>query len=112
MLNLFKRKPSDRAIKKFWKEFCGRADLYADILRSEPEDSEDYIWLLEKVGKSLKLCCLDTTVGYDFRFDAMRDPVRFVFLHKNDEYLKQVGERMLALYPAELSEKIAFAVAE
>ena len=58
MLNLFKRKPSDRAIKKFWKEFCGRADLYADILRSEPEDSEDYLWLLEKVGKSLKLCCL------------------------------------------------------
>lgn len=109
---LFAKKPNDKAIRKFWKEFEERIDLYADILENEAEDSEDFDWLRQKIGKSLKLCCLDSTVGYDYRLETSRSPVRLVFLHKNNDYLKAVGGRMLALYPEHLANKIAFAVAE
>ena len=34
---LFKKKPKDKAIIKFWQEFESRADLYADILAQDAE---------------------------------------------------------------------------
>ncbi len=109
---LFKRKPNDKAIKKFWKDFEARADLYLNILESEEQDSEDYLWLESIVRKSLKPCVLDTKVGCDFRFDTNRDPKRFVFLHMNDAYLREVGEKMKEYYPQSLLGKIEFAVEE
>ncbi|HIY97071.1 MAG TPA: hypothetical protein H9729_05225 [Candidatus Borkfalkia excrementigallinarum] len=109
---LFKKKPKDKAIIKFWQEFESRADLYADILAQDAEDSDDFIWMKTLVGKGLKLCCIDSTVGYEFEFEASRDPVRLVFHHMNDEYLKQVGQKLEEYYPSTLSEKIGFAVAE
>ena len=109
---LFKQKANDKAVIKFWKEFEGRAELYADILAEGDEDSEDYIWMKGLVGKSLKLCCLDTRCGYDFAFDTSRDPARLVFHHMNDNYLKQVGELLSKYYPSSLASTIGFAVAE
>ncbi len=109
---LFKKKANDKAVIKFWKEFEGRAELYADILAEGNEESEDYLWMTALVGKALKLCCLDTTCGYDFGFDTSRDPARLIFHHMNDEYLKQVGALLEKYYPASLSGTIGFAVAE
>lgn len=109
---LFKKKPNDKAIKKFWAEFESFSDLFADILQKEEEDGEDYLWMQGMVRKSLKLCVLDSSVGFDYCFERNRDPVRFVFFTKGDAYLRAVGERMLALYPQSLSQKIQFAVEE
>ena len=109
---LFKKKASDKAVIKFWKEFESRAELYADILADGDEDSEDYLWMKGLVGKALKMCCLDTTCGYDFSFDTPRDPAQLVFHHMNDAYLKQVGELLAKYYPVSIKSKIGFAVAE
>ena len=109
---LFKQKVNDKAVIKFWKEFEERADLYADILAEGDEDSDDYIWMKGLVGKSLKMCCLDTRCGYDFAFDTSRDPVRLVFHHMNDNYLMRVGELLAKYYPSSLANTIGFAVAE
>ena len=109
---LFKKKPNDKAIKKFWAEFESLSDLFADILQKEEEDGEDYVWMQGMVRKSLKLCVLDSTVGFDFGFERNRDPVRFVFYTKGDAYLRAVGERMNELYPRALTQKIQFTVEE
>ena len=109
---LFKKKANDKAVIRFWKEFSERADLYADILKDGDAESEDYIWMKGLVGKALKLCCLDTTCGYDFDFDISRDPARLIFHHMNDAYLKEVGDMLAKYYPSELSKTIGFAVAE
>ncbi len=107
----FAKKPNEKAVKQFWKELEARADLYLDILEREPEDGEDYVWMMNLVRKSLRLCCLDASIGFSFRFENNRDPVRFVFVHNRDEYLKQVAERLQANYPPALAGKIDFAFA-
>ncbi len=109
---LFPKKANEKAIKKFWKEFEERADLYANILQDDETDSDDYLWMMGMVRKSLKMCCLDTTVGYDFTFEKHREPPRLVFFNKNDDYLRSVGEKLLQYYPASLKNVIAFTVAE
>ena len=108
----FKKKPNEKAIRKFWKDFEDRSDLCLNILENEPEDGEDYLWMMSLLRSSLKPCVLDTTVGCSFRFDKNRDPKRFVFMHMNDEYLRAVGEKMKELYPQSLAGKIEFAVEE
>ena len=108
----FKKKPNEKAIRKFWKDFEARSDLYLNILENEAEDGDDYLWMMSLIRTSLKPCVLDTTVGCDFRFDRNRDPMRFVFLHMNDEYLRAVGEKMKEFYPQSLAGKIEFAVEE
>ena len=109
---LFKKKADEKAVIKFWKEFESRAELYANILADGDEDSEDYLWMKGLVGNALKMCCLVRTCGYDFGFDTSRDPVRLVFHHMNDDYLKQVGELLAKHYPSSLANTIGFAVAE
>ncbi len=109
---LFKKKPNERAIRAFWKTFEERAELYCDILNNEAEDSEDYVWMMGMIYKSLKPCVLDTTVGCSVRFDRQRDPKRLIFLHMNDAYLRAVGEKMRENYPQSLAGKIEFAVEE
>ena len=108
----FPKKPKDKYIKKFWKDFFAHADLFLNILQDNDAESDDYMWMESLVRRWLKMCCLDSTVGYDFKFDTRREPPRLMFLHKNDGYLKQVGERLAALYPQELTGKIDFVVAE
>lgn len=108
----FPKKPKDKQIKRFWKDFSERADLFVNILQDNDAESDDFIWMDSLVRRWLKLCCLDSTVGYDFRFEPNREPPRFIFLHKNDGYLKQVGERLAALYPQELNGKIDFIAVE
>lgn len=108
----FEKKPKEKYILAFWKEMEERADLYADILAEGDEDSEDYLWMKGLVGKALKLCCIDTTCGYEFEFDTARDPARLVFHHMNDAYLQQVGQLLEKDYPSTLSAKIGFTVAE
>ena len=109
---LFKKHPREKDFVRFWKDFESRSGLYLDILAKDDEDSDDYMWMESLVRRWLKMCCLDSTVGYDFKFDTRREPPRLMFLHKNDGYLKQVGERLAALYPQELTGKIDFVVAE
>ena len=108
----FKKKPNEKAIRKFWKDFEARSDLYMNILENETEDGDDYLWMMSLIRASLKPCVLDTTVGCDFRFDRNRDPMRFVLLHMNDAHLRAVGEKMKELYPQSLAGKIEFAVEE
>ena len=64
------------------------------------------------VRKSLKLCVLDSSVGFAFHFERNRDPVRLVFSTKGDDYLRAVGEKLTEYYPQSLSDKIQFAVEE
>ena len=44
---LFKRKPNDKAIKKFWKDFEARADLYLNIFCKKSDTAKQYVqqWL-------------------------------------------------------------------
>ena len=86
---LFAKKPKEKAVVKFWKEFESRAELYADILAEGDEESEDFLWLNGLVGKALKLCCL-------------------VFHHMEDGYLRQVAALLQAHYPPSLEGCIGF----
>lgn len=107
-----KKKAKEKPVRNFWKDFEERIDLYLNIISGDEEDSDDYLWMLGLIRKGLKMCCLDSTVGFDFRIEKGRDPIRFVFVHGNDAYLKDVGALLEANYPASLSGKIQFAAAE
>ncbi len=109
---LFPKKVKDKYIQRFWRDFSDRAELFVNILQNDERDSEDFIWMQNLVGKSLKLCCLDSAVGYDFSFETQREPVRLVFYHKNDDYLKKVGEKLAQFYPENLKGVVDFTVAE
>lgn len=108
----FPRKVKEKSIKRFWTDFSEHADLFLNIMQNDEPDSEDYLWMQTLIGKWLKLCCLDSTVGYEFLLDSRRDPPRFVFFEKQDEYLRQVGEKLTEFYPDTLKGKIDFIVAE
>lgn len=105
---LFAKKPKEKAVVKFWKEFESRAELYADILAEGDEESEDFLWLNGLVGKALKLCCLDSEVGMRFAFDLQAAPPRLVFHHMEDGYLRQVAALLQAHYPPSLEGRIGF----
>lgn len=107
---LFAKKPKEKTIQKFWKEFEDRAELYADILAEGDEESEDFLWMRGLVGKALKLCCIDSDVGYSFGFDLQRDPVCLVFHHLDDEYLKQVAALLQKHYPPSLEGTVGLIV--
>ena len=51
-------------------------------------------------------------LGFDFGFETGRDPIRFVFRHCGDDFLKKAGEKLTEYYPKALSGKIDFIVAE
>ena len=107
-----KKKAKEKPVIAFWKEFEERSDLYLNIIKDDEEDSDDYLWMLGLIRSGLKPCCIDTSVGMEFRIEKGRDPVRLVFLHMNDDYLRLVGDLLEAHYPQSLAGKIEFAVAE
>ncbi len=109
---LFPKKIRDKDVQKFWKEFEERADLYLTILKEDEEDSEDREWMDVLIKKCLGRVCVDADAPFGFGFEAGRDPVRFVFRHCGDEFLKKVGEKLVEFYPKTLAGKIDFIVAE
>ena len=109
---LFPKKIKDKDVQKFWKEFEERADLYLTILKEDGEDSEDREWLETLVRKGLNRCCIDSDTPVDFAFETERDPVRLVFRHCGDDFLKKAGEKLQEFYPSSLAGKIDFIVAE
>ncbi len=109
---LFPKKIRDKDVQKFWKEFEERADLYLTILKEDEEDSEDRVWLETLVKKGLGRICIDADSAFDFGFETGRDPIRFVFRHCGDDFLKKAGEKLTEYYPKALSGKIDFIVAE
>lgn len=108
----FPKKVKDKDVQKFWKEFAERADLYLTILKEDGQDSEDREWVETLVRKGLNRCCIDSDVRFGFEFECERDPIRLVFRHQGDDFLKKVGEKLTLFYPASLAGKIDFLVAE
>ena len=106
------KKVKDKPILAFWKDFEARADLFVDILANEEEDSEDFIWLEGMMLVALKRCAPSAEAEFGFYFERQRDPMLLVFDSRGDAYLRAVGERLAALYPAALCERIRFAVSE
>ena len=109
---LFPKKIRDKDVQRFWKEFEERADLYLTILAEDGEDSEDRDWMKLLIRKGLNRVCIDADTSFDFGFETERDPVRFVFRHCGDDFLKKAGEKLKEFYPAQLAGKIDFIVAE
>lgn len=108
----FPKKPKDKYIRKFWEDFSAHSDLFLNILQEGDPESEDFLWMDSLVRRWMKMCCIDSDAGYDFRFDIRREPPRLLFFHKKNEYLQKVGARMAELFPQELQGKIDFVVAE
>ncbi len=109
---LFKKKVKDKPVIKFWKEFEERSEFYFDVIANDNEDDEDYIFVTRCIKEGLRLCCIDSEVAFYFSFNSESSPMRFTFHHLNDEYLKSVAERLAALYPQNLNEKMLFLTAE
>ena len=109
---LFEKKPNEKTIAKFWNELQTRSDFYLDVIVKDDEDTDDYIFVRSCIKDGLKRCCIDAEVAYDFSFDTESEPMRFVFHHANDAYLKRVGESLAKQYPASLKEKMLFLTAE
>lgn len=109
---LFPKKIRDKDVIRFWKEFEERADLYLTILSEDDADSEDREWMDVLVKKGLSRICIDADEPFDFGFETERDPVRFVFRHCGDDFLKKAGEKLQEFYPSSLAGKIDFIVAE
>lgn len=109
---LFKKKVKDKPIIKFWQEFEERSEFYLDVIANDSEDSEDYLFVCRCIKEGLRLCAIDAEIAYDFSFNKESSPMRFTFHHNNDEYLKGVAERLCALYPQNLKEKMLFLTAE
>ncbi len=109
---LFPKKIRDKDVKKFWQDFESRADLYLTILAEDGADSEDRAWMDALVRKGVARVCIDADAPFDCGFETERDPVRFVFRHCGDAFLKQAGEKLQEFYPRSLAGKIDFIVAE
>ena len=108
----FEKKPNEKNVVRFWKEFDARSEFYLDVLKKDGEDSEDYIFVISCVKEGLRKCCIDATVPFDFTFNKECEPMRFVFHHYNDRYLQQAGECLLKQFPATLKDRITFLTAE
>ena len=109
---LFEKKPNEKTVIKFWKEFTDRADLYLDVLRKDDEYSDDYMFVKGCIKDGLRKCCLDATIAFEFSFDRESDPLRFTFRHFNDDYLKKAADCLLRLFPSELRNRVVFLIAE
>lgn len=109
---LFEKKPNEKAVIRFWKDFENRSEFYLDVLVNDDEDSEDYYFVRSCLKEGLKKCCKDATVAYDFSFNRESDPMRFVFYHRGDDYLKKAADCLAAHFPESLKEKMLFVTAE
>ena len=109
---LLPKKVKDKDVKRFWKDFEDRSELFLNILKEDEEDSDDRIWMELLVRKGLNRCCIDSDVPFDFVFETGRDPMRFAFYCKGDAFLKKVGEKLSEYYPPSLAGKIDFIVAD
>lgn len=109
---LFEKKPKEKTVVGFWKEFDARSEFYLDVLTKDDEDSEDYVFVVSCIKEGLRKCCIDAAVPFEFSFNKDCEPMRFVFSHRNDAYLKQVGEILSKQFPPSLKEKMLFLTAE
>ena len=106
---LFKKKPKEKNVVRFWKGFEEHADLYYAIL-AEGEEGEDYDWLEDLLRRRMNECCDGAEAPYELRLEYYRDPIRIVFGCNGNGFLTQIGEWLQAHYPEALRGKIDFAV--
>ena len=108
-MKLFLKKPKEKPVLRFWREFSQRADLYRAIL-AEGEEGEDFEWLDDTLRRKLNACCEGAEAKYSLKLECNRDPVRIVFGCNGDAFLTQIGAWLQEHYPADLRGVIDFLV--